>query len=534
MLFAEEFHHLIATIVQEANLAKYLRCKARNHGMKQLLPFIFMLILPLPVLAGISVEADKHFYNFGDSIVASYVVSADSDFSGLARLSLVCSNSSMDFYALPTSLFAGESQSVTVPGLAVVQAMAGRCYIEANASSFDKTLAYSFVSSVFNVTGNLPVSVSSGKSLFLPGGEMSVSGSVVKSHASKATVVLSFLGDTYSSPVVNNSFSYRLVLPAGIKSGRHSLGFSVNDLQGNSGSSSLYFEVEAVPTKLLLSLSNRTALPGDVVKASVGLADQGGDAMNRQASISLVDNAGSIILQGSDSTPSVFRLELPPSLPPGTYSVKASSLGLTASSMIFVETVEGISLSFDDRLLTVVNSGNVDYSKELIVTLGGSKKQLVLSQELELKPGQSTVIDLYKEVPEDDYNITFPGVSGAPSFGSHLKDERSLVRKASDFMGITGRVVPQTGTSGIQTITTPLILVIIVSLLVFFFSRNRRKPSVDRSYDEEAEALKRCLDEKRQQKQTSGEEEMQLPPGLSRDDESVRKFMENMRKEKQI
>ncbi len=502
--------------------------------MKQLLPVIFALILPLPVLAGISVEADKPFYNFGDSVVASYVISTDSDFSGLARLSLACSNSSMDFYALPTSLFAGESQSVTVPGLAVVPAMAGRCYIEANASSFDKTASYSSVSSVFNVTANLPVSVSSGKSLFLPGEEIPVSGSVLKSYASRASVVLSFLGEAYSSPVVNNSFSYRLLLPAGIKSGRHSLGFSVNDSQGNSGSSSLDFEVEAVPTTLSIVLSNRTALPGDVVKASVGLADQGGDAMSRQASLSLKDSAGSVILQGSDATPAVFRLELPSTLPPGTYSAEASSSGLAASSTLFVEAVEGISLSFDDRTLTVVNSGNVDYNRELIVNLSGSKKQLALLQELELKPGQSTVIDLYKEVPEDDYSISFPEVSGAPSFESHLKDERSAARKASDFMGVTGRVVRQTGSPGIQTITAPLILVVIVGLLIFFFSRNRGKPSIDKSYDAEADALKRYLDEKRQQQKAESEYlDMQpVQPGLSRNDESVRKFMENMRKDK--
>ncbi len=504
--------------------------------MKLLLPVILLFALPLPVLAGISVDADKPFYNFGDSIVASYVVSTDADFSGLARLSLVCSNSSMDFYALPTSLFAGESQSVTVPGLSVVPEMDGRCYLEANSSSFDKTMAYSSVSSVFNVTGNLPVSVSSGKSLFLPGEELIVSGSVLKSYASKASVVLSFLGDAYSSPVVNNSFSYRLMLPLGIKSGRHSLGFSVNDSHGNSGLSSLELEVEAVPTTLVVVLSNRTAFPGDVVKASVGLSDQGGDAMSRQASVSLLDSTGSVILQGYDATPAVFRLELPSYLPPGTYAVEASSSGLAASSMFFVETVEGVSLGFDERMLTVVNSGNVDYNRELIVNLSGSKKQLVLSHDVELKPGESTVIDLYKEVPEDDYNISFPEVSGSPSFESHLQDERSSVRKASDFMGITGRVVQQTGTSGVQAITAPLILVVIVGLLIFFFSRNRGKPSriktsADKSYDEEVDALKRYLDEKRHQQKRESEEPIE-EPGLSRDDASVRKWMENMRKDK--
>ncbi len=506
--------------------------------MKLTLPVIFLLVLPLPVIAGITVEADKPLYNFGDFVVASYSISTDSDFSGLTRLSMVCTNFSMDFHLLATNLFAGESQSVTAPRFGIIPAMAGRCYIDANATSSDKTLSYSSISGFFNVTGILPVSVRVEKSVFLPGEEINVAGVVAKSHASKASVVLSFLDSAYSAPVVNNSFSYMLRLPADVKSGSHSLGFSVNDSHGNSGFSIFDFTVEAVPTRLSLTLSNRTALPGEIVRASVELADQGGDAMSRQASISLTDSAGNVALQGSNATPALFRLELPSSLSPGTYLVEASSSGLAATSTLFVEAVEGISVSFDERMLTVVNSGNVDYNRELLINLTGTNKQLLLSRELELQPGQSTVIDLYKEAPEDDYVISFPEVSDAPSFESHLEDERSAVRRTSDFLGITGRVVQQTGTPGMQTITAPLVLVVIVGLLIFFFARNRGKPSAADSRDAETElqALKQQLEEKRQQREMKeAESQVQTPPPeLSRDDESVRKFLENMRKNKQI
>lgn len=508
--------------------------------MKLIFPIIFLLALSLPVMAGITVEADKQLYNLGDFVVASYSISTDSDFSGLTRLSLACTNFTMDFYALPTSLFAGQSQSATVPGLGIVPAMDGKCYIDANASSFDKTISYSSVSGFFNVTGSIPVSVKAEKSVFLPGEEINVAGVVAKSHASKASVALSFLDSIYSAPVVNNSFSYIIRLPADVKSGKHSLDFSVNDSYGNSGSSSFDFIVEAVPTKLSLILSNRTALPREIVRATVELYDQGGDAMGRQASVSLIDSAGNVALHGSNTTPALFRLELPSSIPPGTYLVEASSSGLTATSTLFVEAVEGISVSFDERMLTVINSGNIDYNRELIINLSGTNKQLLLSQELELQPGQSTIIDLYKEAPEDDYMISFPEISDAPSYESHLEDERSAVRKASDFMGITGRIVQQTGTPGIQTITAPLLLVVIVGLLIFFFARNRGKPSADDSRDAETElqALKQQLDEKRQEKEIKEAEsqlgQMNLPPGLSRDDESVRKFLENMKRNKQI
>ncbi len=500
--------------------------------MKPVLPILFLLILPMPVLAGISVEADKPLYNLGDFIVVSYTVSTDSDFSGLTRLSLVCSNSSMDFYALPTSLFAGQSQSVTIPGLAVVHAMGGRCYIDANVSSFGGLVEYSSVSSAFNVTGSLPVTVRAENETFLPGDEIAILGHVAKSHASRASVALSFLDRAYSGPVLNNSFSYSIRLPADVKSGKHSLRFLVNDSYGNSGAASFDFVVEAVPKRLLLSLSNSTAIPGDVVRVSVSLIDQAGDAMGRQVSISLVGSAGGVALRGSDISPAVFRLELPSSLPPGTYAAEASSSGLAATAMLFVEAVEDISISFDGRTLSVVNTGNVDYSKKLAVNLTGVNNQFVLLQGLELSPGQSTVIDLYKEVPEDDYEISFPGVSGNPSFESHLQDERSSVRKASDFVGITSKVVQQTGTPGIQTVLSPLIIVVVIGMMIFVFSRKRARFFVASSR-QEAESLKLRLDEQRRKK-LEAESPVVNQGGLSRDDESVRNWMRNLRKDKPL
>ena len=174
--------------------------------MKLILPLIAFIILSTHVLADIGVDVDKPVYNFGGLIQASYIVSTDSDLSGLAELSLICEENELKFYTLPTSLFAGQSQSVSVPGSGVPANMAGTCYISASVSSFDNLINESASSNYFNITPNLSVVVTLEQATLKPGEELVISGFVGKSHSSRSSVSLSFLGDLYASPAINNSF----------------------------------------------------------------------------------------------------------------------------------------------------------------------------------------------------------------------------------------------------------------------------------------------------------------------------------------
>jgi len=188
-----------------------------------------------------------------------------------------------------------------------------------------------------------------------------------------------------------------------------------------------------------------------------------------------------------------------------------------------------IPLVFNNRTLKILNSGNVDYNRELLINLSGTEHATLLVQELKLQPGGFIEVDLYAEVPEDDYDISFPQIAEAPSFEAHLEDERTTLKKTSDFMGITGRVVQRTGEPGIQTILSPVILVLIVGILIFFFTRNKGKRtsySEDTpSYDEEPLVTQPVQQQTPIQKQAPQKQ-------LSRDDEVVKKWMENLNKDK--
>ena len=356
--------------------------------MKHISFIISFLLLSSLALADISVDTDKQFYNLGDFIEVEYNVSTDADLSGLTKLSLVCSDYDIEFYTLPTSLFAGDRQTVSVPGLRIASDMYGRCYIDADVSSFDNTVNFDAFSDIFNVTDNLSVTIDLDKEFFDPGEDVFVSGFVGKSHDSRATVQLTFSDAVYIGNVVDNSFAYNIMLPSNIKTGRHLLDFFVNDTYGNSGLGSATFTVEAVPTNLIIDIINDTVKPGDILLANVTLFDQAKDLMDNPVKLTLIDAADSenVILSSSGITPAIFELEIDSTLPPGTYKVQATSAGLLTTSILTVETVEKVTIKFDNRTLTVINTGNVDYSKELIISLKGTEEESLLVKEIDLSP----------------------------------------------------------------------------------------------------------------------------------------------------
>lgn len=500
--------------------------------MKLILHLGMFLLLSLPVLADITVSTDKQTYNLGDQILVSYTVTTDSDFAGLTELSLFCGDFQLKFYTLPTNLFAGQSQDVGVPGLGVVSIMEGLCSLSADVSSFDNVIDFSATSNSFSITPNLPVSVTLEQDTLSPASELTLAGIVGKSHSSRSTVELSFLDNVYTGPVVNNSFAFKIIMPSDISTGQHTLNFVVNDSFDNSGTASALFSIQAVPTLLTIDVAEGLFKPGETIEVVVNLTDQAGAVMSEEVDFSLHNNEGTVILLTTDITPVTLKLELAQSLPPGTYTARASSAGINATSILVVEPVEELSVSFDNRTLTIVNSGNVDYAKELVINLSGTSRTIILSKDIELEPGQEILVDLYVEVPEDDYQITFPELTDASEFDAHLEDERSALRKTGDFVGITGRLVTDTGMPGIQTILSPVILIVVIFLLIFFFSRNRGKGSSgDSEYAAEVAALEKYT-EKQHDKQEEEAVHPEHGPELSRDDESVRKFMENLNKDK--
>ena len=143
-------------------------CKRYSLALFVLSASVAFLLGTLLASAELSVQADKGSYNLGDEIVASYELSGDQDFSGLLKLSLSCTNYSLDFYTVPTNRVAGERQASNVPPLAISGSMLDRCYVDAVAAAYDRSFSENSSSGVFNVTSSVSVAVLVPKVSYLP------------------------------------------------------------------------------------------------------------------------------------------------------------------------------------------------------------------------------------------------------------------------------------------------------------------------------------------------------------------------------
>lgn len=531
---------------------------------RALLFFAAFMLSALPVAAGVSIQTDKGVYNFGDSIVASYSFSRDQDFSGLVKLSLFCTSFDLEFYTLPTNIYAGESQDATVPPLTISPGMLGRCYVAANATSYDKSANESGTSNFFNVTNQFSVSVALDHESYLPRAAVDVSGKVGKSHSLPAGVVMAFLGANYASTVAEDSFSYSIKLPKNIKAGQHALDFIVNDSYGNSGSASAAFKVDAVPTRIVNSLGKQSLKPLEPFGLSVNVYDQADDRLSGEVSVSIADSSGAIVLSSRNGTGSNMSLSFPAQQKQGNYVLTSFAFGLSASSPLVVEEVEEASVMFDNRTVVLKNTGNVGYSRKFNISLSGTRKNYVLVHDVNLAPGQSLSVDLTEAVSEDSYAVAFPTVSSAaPVENVFLEDNRNFLKRASDAFGIsrTGRAVSNSGSGSSDAFArlAPLLLVAVVGMISFYFIRGRRRSgsgmadagfstgpaspydssapiagpaavAVSKPSIPEEDRVRQIIEEKRRQLM---ERQQQQPKSL-RDDPAAQKFVRDIMKEKKF
>lgn len=505
--------------------------------------------------AALNVRTDKDVYNLGDHVVANYDFSRDQDFSGLLKLSLFCTNSNLDFYMLPTNLNAGQKQEVSVPPLSIAANMLGRCYITANATAFDNPANESSTSNFFNVTNLMSVAVVVDKQTYLPSQSVEVSGTVGKSHTLPASVVMSFLGEDYASIVANKTFSYSIKLPNDVKSGSHSLSFSLNDSYGNSGSASVGFTVQAVPTRIVNTLSSRSVKPGEEFYLSVLVYDQAGDLMDSQIAFTVSDQAGNRVISSQNSTGTDIIVSFPPGQPPGAYTLASTGKGLTESSPLVVEEVESVSVVYSNGTIVVNNTGNVNYARAFNVTLSGKKTYLVV-EDVDMKPGEAFVVDLSNAVSSGEYDISFPTVSNASSVEkAYVEDRRSIVKKTSDFLGITGTnvkvIAPDTGKAKSNLLPLLLFVVFVIVVVVGFSSLRKRrrggmtgkaqsrggeagssqKPVQQSPEEREQDRVRLIIEEKRRQQM---QRQPLQPKILDREDPQTKKFVRDMMKEKQF
>jgi len=401
---------------------------------------------------------------------------------------IFCPGYDIDYFVTPVALKASQTKTIEIDELAPASNMLGNCGLRAQLQSFDKKNVEEHVSDNFTVTELLISELAASRDSFQPGEKVLVSGAITASYGRvNGTASIRFDDSAIAQKVSNGVLNYTITLPENVKSGNHSVRIKVNDSFGNYVEDSLYANVFAVLTYLKITASPESVYPEETVEIRAILYDQANDSMNGDAAIELFALDGKRLFSQNATSGSSAEFTFPQFSPPGSYTIKASSSKVSSRTTAVVKKLELIDISFDNRTAYVRNIGNVEYSKAVEILLTKGDEELSIVKKVSIKPNETLKIDIYKEVPGGNYNITMPvtvanGTANEVTF-SNIKtvDERSVIKKTADGIGsITGMLIgsgkgKKKGILLQAPVLASLIVLASIGGVVFLYTRRSKK-----------------------------------------------------------
>lgn len=359
------------------------------------------------LLASFEVGADT--YQLGDTITLSGIVFKldGSDVSGTATIYLKKQGS------YPTQL---DTATVTNGALSYSKQLSnleyGTYYIDVKVIDGVGNSQYFENVDSFTINTLLTIRASSSKYQYEPGEEVVIRGDIDSSvDTSTLDVVITFDTLRYTTKPSGQNFEYRFFVPKNMKSGDYTLGVSVSDSYGNTGSDDFILTVKQIPTKIVNDMSKTSYNPGETLSFEVDLFDQSDKKMSASASVKITDPSGATLYNGVVNTGQQIELEFGKYSTPGTYVITStySAKNLEDTDRVTVASVSGVSSSLDGEKITIVNDGNVPYDDRVDLILvkeeDGKKYYYVLAKDVTLEPGKTQTFDLSYDVPEGTYTI---------------------------------------------------------------------------------------------------------------------------------
>ncbi len=496
--------------------------------MKKHAFFLVFFLIALSTAASASINLDslnKNQLNLGDKITVSYNLSTQNDMEALFKLSLKCQEINLDYYTIPIILKNDNNKSIVAPPLTANRQMLGKCSIKASIQSTENSFLEEMNSDEFEVTDKTGVKLETNSKTFFPGEKLQLTGTIEESFNPPRTLTMTIGKQIITMGTSLDTFNQTIELSKTMKSGEHNIAVSVNDSYGNKGEAELTITITQVPSSILIKTDQERINPGEEVAVNSIILDQANDTMSGKITIKITSQDKKEILSKEIDSNQQFLYISDQYLSPGVYTVKANSLNLKAEKKISVNTVEQIETTFDGkRIVKVKNTGNVNYEKYTEILLNKDGKQISIGKKLNLKPGEETNIDLYKEVPAGTYTVSFAS-NGRQNEFSDIKtiDERGAAKKTIDGLkGITGAIIGTGEDTGLifkKPFLALFTVIAIIGLVVIIYrSEKERKKEL----------------QSRKIEQSLPKEPAEATPSTPNMREEHKKFVENMLKEKQF
>lgn len=271
--------------------------------------------------------------------------------------------------------------------------------IYGNYKLFEDVASFILVDELYVTVKPTPINV-------LPEGKITIAGeakTILLENLEGATVKIKLENYIYTTQLTDSKFSQEIILPKGIKSGKHTVSVTVNDDAGNWGNTETAIYVEAIPTKLVLEFGEKILRPGENIDITPYVYDQANDQYLDDVNIEIKDTKGNMIFSDIIKTAEQFIFQLPLASLPGSWSITGYAAGLSTNENVDVEQLLAADVLLVNQTLYIKNVGNVNYKKPVKMDFNNGEYSLI--KRISLAPNEISGFYLYEEVPSGQYNI---------------------------------------------------------------------------------------------------------------------------------
>lgn len=432
---------------------------------------IAMFVFSLNIVSAeiILSQSPDSIYNLGDSIALQAKITSASDAGETFRINLLCSGIETEIYKEFIGIPAGD-EAVRKPAIPLVKSFVGNSigtcrikYSYGNEMKFTEN---------FELSDKISVELSNEKNEFAPGDEMEISGSATKENGKAVSGMVNAViinenssnSASASETVKDGKFLLKMAAPKNLAAGKYLVRINVSekDSKGdetNKGYANYNILISQVPTSLEIFLESKSVAPGETLRTKAVLHDQTGVQISSSADIVVKTSLGKIIERKNISTNEFLELLIPENEKPAEWKIIASSGGLQREQSFTIKPLEKISFQIVNSMLTVTNTGNVQYNKTVLVKVGENP----LNIDVDLDVGKSS--KYFLSAPDGEYKIELIG-EGIP--------------ETSQSVPLTGKVIDirETGMI-IGFVSNPLVWIFVILVLagvgaVLYRRRNNR------------------------------------------------------------
>ncbi|MFH0831509.1 MAG: adenylate/guanylate cyclase domain-containing protein [archaeon] len=438
----------------------------------RMLALIFALVLAFPfVSAEIILPQLNTTYNLNDALSVDVSINENNPISGgLLIVSLVCPSGTIPFYANGNINLAKEQVGRFDAVWNKISGVSGRCYVKAELES-ETARTEEFV-----ITDRIDVSLELSSLDVNPSSSMIVKGAAVKANSlpAEGTLEISVKGLVQSQYVAveNGRFAVEISLPSDTPAGDYEISAVVfeknedNEIT-NRGTAQKKFTVVSVPSGLSISLDSEKIIPNKTIAIKSTLYDQSSEVIYEPVSITIKNSAGETVLAKDVLSGSIVEYKVG-MVPPGEWNIKASAKEFDSARAFVILPYEDAEISISGSTITVKNTGNVDYKKEISATITSENGTMMnVTRNVNIDVGKEAKLQLL--APEGVYNVEISGVkfsriplTGAVSASLKLESQPGILAKS-------------------PVISAMVFSLIVAILLVFqFFARGSRTYKSDK------------------------------------------------------